>query len=71
MNDRIEKALLYKCLVCSKIFGCWWEGIHSCGELERCGMGDNCPKRFPHILKDFSSGLCPEHLHDIPARKEA
>ena len=57
MNDRIEKVLLYKCLVCGQIFKCWFNGIYSC--LGCLRNPKDCPKSLPHTLKDISSGLCP------------
>ena len=65
MKDSDSKALLYKCIICSRIFKCFWEGIYSC--LGCLRNPKDCPKSLPHTLKEVSSGLCPEHLHDIPA----
>lgn len=56
-NDRTERALLYKCIVCSKIFACWFDGRYCCNGCLR-DLKD-CPKSFPSARKDFSSGLCP------------
>ena len=56
-NDRTERALLYKCLICGQIFKCFFGGIYSCDGCLRDPK--DCPKTLPHTLKDESSGLCP------------
>ena len=60
MRDEKERVLLYKCLICSQIFKCFYEGIYKCDGCLR-DLKD-CPKSFPLILKDISSGLCPACL---------
>ncbi len=57
MNDRENRALLYKCLVCGIIFKCFFNGIYHCNGCLRNPR--DCPKSLPYTLKDFSSGICP------------
>lgn len=56
MNDRENKALLYKCAECGKIFKCWFNGIYSC---QGCLKINDCPKNFSNSDVDYSHGFCP------------
>ena len=66
-KEIVEKALLYKCSKCGKIYACWWKGIHNCDGCLQYGdyhnrlslPGIDCPKILPSSMKEYSSGLCP------------
>ncbi len=57
MKDIVEKALLSKCIVCSVIYACWFNGRYKCDECSLRGKTD-CPKNLPSTLKDYSGGIC-------------